>query len=150
RFNSIVPANYSITIRPSSGFKTYTQADIAVSASEVRDLGKIALSIGALSEHVEVTAAATPIQPASGENSQVTAPAQMSGIQPKGCDLFGLLVMVPGVATSQADTTSENSIGNVRINGGGTGLANFTVDGIADTDTANNNTLHFEPNMDSI
>ena len=30
------------------------------------------------------------------------------------------------------------------------GLANFTVDGISDTDTANNTTLHFEPNMDSI
>ncbi len=38
--------------------------------------------------------------------------------------------MLPGLTTAQQDTTSENSIGSVRINGGGGGLANFTVDGI--------------------
>ena len=74
----------------------------------------------------------------------------MTNITLKGHDLFGMLVVIPGVQTTQQDTTSENSIGSVHINGGIAGLANFTVDGIADTDTANNTTLHYEPNMDSI
>ncbi|MBZ5622991.1 MAG: carboxypeptidase-like regulatory domain-containing protein [Acidobacteriia bacterium] len=150
RFNSLVPARYNLTIKPAAGFKTYQQSDIDVTASEVRDLGRIPLSLGQLTEQVSVTAVATPIQTASGENSKLVDSAQMQGITLKGRDLFGMLVIMPGIATAQQDTTSENSIGSVRINGGIAGLANFTVDGISDTDTANNTTLHFEPNMDSI
>jgi len=150
RFNSLVPATYSLTITAAAGFKVYAESNIEVTASEVRDLGKIKLVLGTLTEEVSVIAAATPIQTASAENSKLVDPAQMSGITLKGRDLFGLLVMLPGVQTTQQDTTSENSIGSVRINGGIAGLANFTVDGITDTDTANNTTLHYEPNMDAI
>jgi hypothetical protein len=150
RFNSLVPATYNLTIKPASGFKTYSQSNIAVTANEVRDLGKIVLMLGALTENVSVVAEVTPVQTASAENSKLVDSAQMTGITLKGRDLFGLLAIMPGVATAQQDTTSENSIGSVRINGGIAGLANFTVDGIVDTDTANNTTLHYEPNMDSI
>jgi hypothetical protein len=150
RFNSLVPATYSLTVKPAAGFKTYTQTAIEVTANETRDLGKIPLALGALSEQVSVTAITTPIQTASSENSKLIDTGQMMDITLKGRDLFGMLVMLPGMATAQQDTTSENSIGSVRVNGGNTGLANFTVDGITDTDTANNTTLHFEPNMDSI
>ena len=150
RFNSLVPATYSLTVKPAAGFKTYTQTAIAVTANETRDLGKIPLALGALSEQVSVTAITTPIQTASSENSKLIDTGQMMDLTLKGRDLFGMLVMLPGMATAQQDTTSENSIGSVRINGGIAGDANFTVDGITDTDTANNTTLHFEPNMDSI
>jgi len=150
RFNSLVPATYNLTIKPASGFKSYSEANIDVTANEVRDLGKITLELGSITEQVSVTAETTPVQTASGENSKLVDSAQMNGITLKGRDLFGLLVMMPGMQTTQQDTTSENSIGSVRINGGIAGLANFTVDGIADTDTANNTTLHYEPNMDSI
>src|SRR5690349_11491666 len=39
RFNSLVPATYNLSIKPAAGFKTYTQANIEVTANEVRDLG---------------------------------------------------------------------------------------------------------------
>src|ERR1044071_543385 len=48
RFNSLVPATYSLNVKPSAGFKTYTQSDIDVTANEVRDLGRITLAIGAI------------------------------------------------------------------------------------------------------
>src|SRR5689334_15955956 len=41
RFNSLVPATYSLSIKPAAGFKTYTQSNIDVTANEVRDLGRI-------------------------------------------------------------------------------------------------------------
>lgn len=150
RFNSLEPATYNLVIHPGTGFKSYEQANIEVTASEVRDLGKISLTIGQITEQVLVTAEATTVQTASGENSKLVDRDQMTNITLKGRDLFGMLAVIPGVATTQQDTTSENSIGSVHINGGIAGLANFTVDGIADTDTANNTTLHYEPNMDSI
>jgi hypothetical protein len=150
-FNSLIPSTYTLTVRPSAGFKTYTQTNLVITANEERDLGRIPLALGALSEQVSVTAAATPVQTASSENSKLVDPTQMMDLTLKGRDLFGLFVMVPGMATTQADTTSENSIGSIQINGGIAGvLVNFTVDGITDLDTANNWTLHYEPNMDSI
>ncbi|HEV3199594.1 MAG TPA: carboxypeptidase-like regulatory domain-containing protein [Bryobacteraceae bacterium] len=158
RFNSLVPATYTLSIKPSSGFKTYTQSDIEVTATEVRDLGRIALSLGTITENVSVTAAATPIQTASGENSKLIDKDQFANLTVKGRDLFGLMVTVPGVylTTSsslplgQADTTSESTVGHVRINGAPFASANFTVDGITNLDTGSNGTSHFEPNMDSI
>src|SRR5215467_1279182 len=70
RFNSLVPATYNLTIRPSSGFKTYTQSNLEVTANEVRDLGRISLAIGAITESVTVAATATPVQTGSAENSK--------------------------------------------------------------------------------
>src|SRR5580765_7634500 len=43
RFNSLVPATYSLTVRASAGFKTYSASTIDITANEIRDLGKIAL-----------------------------------------------------------------------------------------------------------
>jgi hypothetical protein len=150
-FNSLVPATYTLTVKPAAGFKTYTQTAIAVTANEERELGRIPVALGALTEQVEVTAIATPVQTASSENSKLVDPSQMMDLTLRGRDLFGMLFTLPGVTTAEQDTTSENSIGSVRINGAQyAGLANFAVDGISDLDTANNTTLHYEPNMDAI
>ena len=150
RFNSLVPATYILTIKAAAGFRTYTQSDIAVTASEVRDLGKIAMALGTLTEQVSVTAATTPIQTASGENSKLIDKDQFANITLKGRDMFGIMVTLPGVNLTQRDTTSENTVGSVRINGAPYASANFTVDGVTNLDTGSNGTSHFEPNMDSI
>jgi hypothetical protein len=150
RFNSLVPAVYNLTIKPAAGFKTYTQANIEVTANEVRDLGRLALAIGALTENITVEAIATPVQTGSSENSKLIDQTQMNNITIRGRDMFGLMVMLPGVAVTQRETTSENSVGSVRINGAAYASANFTVDGITNLDTGSNATSHFEPNMDAI
>ena len=150
RFNSLAPATYDLTIAPSAGFKTYRQSKIDVTANEVRDLGKITLELGMVSEQVSVTSSTSAIQTASAENSKLIDRNQMENITLKGRDMFGMLVMVPGVTLSQANTTSENSVGSVRINGAAYASANFTVDGITNLDTGSNGTSHYEPNMDSI
>jgi hypothetical protein len=135
RFNSLVPAAYNLTIKPAAGFKTYTQANIEVTANEVRDLGRISLALGAITENVTVSAVATPVQTGSGENSKLIDQSQLNKITLKGRDLFGLMVTIPGVTVTQRDTTSENSVGSVRINGAAYATANFTVDGITNLDT---------------
>ena len=150
-FNSLAPAAYVLRVIPFPGFKAYTQRDIAVTADETRDLGRIRLELGRRTEDVSVTAVATPVQSASSENSKLIDSDQIMDLTLKGRDLFGLLVTLPGITTTQGDTTNENSIGSVRIDGAQyAGLVNFTVDGITDLDTANNTTLHYEPNMDAI
>jgi len=156
-FNSLDPARYNLTIRAAS-FKTYTQNDIDITANVLRDLGRLALAVGALTEEISVTAAATPIQTASSENSKLIDNAQLTNITLKGRDMFAILQTIPGVymgntylTTTSGDATSEtNGLGTLNINGTGGERANFTVDGVTDIDTGNNGQTDFEPPMDTI
>ena len=160
RFNSLEPAKYDLTIKPATGFKTYAQNSIDVTANEVRDLGRIALALGALTEEISVTAAATPIQTASSENSKLVDSSQMADLTYKGRDMFAALQTVPGVnfgdtyLTAGDATSMLNGLLNLSINGGsGTNYdakVNFQVDGISTLDTGSNSGATFEPTMDSI
>src|ERR1035441_9285020 len=105
-FNSLEPARYNLTAK-ATGFKAYAQTDIDITASAPRDLGRIALSLGALTEEVSVTAISTPVQTASSENSKLVDSSQIAGITMKGRDLFAILQTVPGI-----------SLGNLYLTGG--------------------------------
>ena len=157
--NSVYPATYDLTITPKSGFKTYSQKNIAVTPNERRDLGKINLVLGTLTEEVSVTAAATPVQTSSSENSKLIDSSQIANITVKGRDVFAMLQTIPGVSFgnnllsgTNADATSNGSgtFGALQINGGGTARTNFTVDGVVDVDNGNNAQVDFEPTMDTI
>ena len=152
-FNSLEPARYNVTIK-ATGFKTYETNNLDVTASAPLDLGKLTLSLGAITEEISVTAAATPVQTASSENSKLMDSDQIVDLTLKGRDLFASLVTVPGVYVGNVyltggDATSEgNGLGTLSINGGGEARVNFQVDGISDLDTGSNGTSHFEPTMD--
>ena len=147
--NSVEPATYDLMVQ-ATGFKSYAQNGIHLTANETRDLGRIRLEVGALTERIDVTAAATPVQTASSETSRLVEGTQMADLTLIGRDLFGIFVTMPGIGAVQQAATNETSLAALRINGGLAGDANFTVDGITDMDTANANTLHYEPNMDAI
>jgi hypothetical protein len=127
-FNSLEPARYSLSVR-ASGFKSFAQNDLNVEASAVHDLGKMPLAVGALSEEISVTAAATPVQTASSENSKLSGEA-MTDLSLKGRDAFAMLQTIPGVTMGNTymtggDAANENKgVGALQINGSG-GRANF-------------------------
>ena len=129
RFANLSAGSYSLSIR-ASGFKSRIEKDIALTSSETRDLGRVTLDIGNLSEVVAVTAEATPVQTASSEKGTTIDASQLSKVALKGRDVFGLMRLVPGVIdTANRDVTSPNGLGNISINGN-TSAKNFTVDGI--------------------
>ncbi len=150
RFMSIPASTYTVTIK-APGFRSYQQRDIHLASSELRELGRISLMIGATSDQISVTAEATPVQTASSERSSLVSGEQLLMIALRGRDLMALLNTIPGVvSTSTAETTSVSSIGGVNVSGGGTNRNNFTVDGVANLDTGSNSTSHYQPNMDAI
>ncbi|HEX3877709.1 MAG TPA: carboxypeptidase-like regulatory domain-containing protein, partial [Bryobacteraceae bacterium] len=150
RFTDVAPGNYTITVQ-ATGFKAFKEQNIAVSASETRDIGTLNLELGSMTESISVTAEATPIQLASSEKGQLIDANQLENVTLKGRDLFGYMKLVPGVidTTAARDVTSPNAIAGITINGN-TSAKNFTVDGITDMDTGSNGTLHYEPNLDAI
>jgi hypothetical protein len=129
RFNSIAPAVYSLSVKAGSGFQAAAITGIAVTASEIHDVGRIKLSMGAVTEEVSVTAVATPVQTTSSENSSLADQTQVNQIAVRGRDLFGILQTVPGVSLGNvylsqgAGETSGDStaLQTMQVNGGGTG-----------------------------
>ena len=154
RFTNLATGNYLISVK-AQGFKTYEQKSITLSSSSTRDLGRIELSIGALADTVEVTAEATPVQVSSSEKSSLVDGDQLNKLALKGRDLLVLLNTLPGVYVNVSgsynpETTSEDGIRQVSINGAPSGKANFLVDGIVDLDSGSYQTTHYLPNMDAV
>jgi hypothetical protein len=153
RFTNLATGNYMISVK-AQGFKTYEQKSISVSSSSTRDLGRIELAIGALADTVTVTAEVTPVQVSSSEKSSLVDGDQLNKLAIKGRDLLVLLNTLPGVYINvgayNAETTSEEGIRQVSINGAPTGKANFLVDGIVDLDSGSYQTTHYLPNMDAV
>ena len=132
RFADVAPGTCLIAVQ-ATGFKAFKEQNIVVSASETRDVGKLALELGSMTESISVTAEATPIQLASSEKAQLIDANQLKNVTLKGSDLFGYMKRAPGVidTTASRDVTSPNAIGGITINGN-TSAKNFTVDGITD------------------
>src|SRR5512140_94275 len=68
RILNLQPGTYSLRVQ-ANGFRALDIKEIALASSETRDLGKLVMQIGSVSEEVSVTAAATAVQTASSERS---------------------------------------------------------------------------------
>jgi hypothetical protein len=157
RFNSIEVGRYSLSVKAGSGFKTYGVPEIVLNASEVREMGHLKLSLGAVTENVEVSAAPTPVQTSSSENARLIDSTQMANLTIKGRDIFAIMALMPGVNPSNnylnynsGETSSNSAMGNVSINGGISGTTNFTVDGVTAMDPGQNGGPDYAPNMDAV
>ena len=104
-------------------------------------------------EDVQVTGEVSQINLASAEKAGTISMTQLQNVAVKGRDMFAYMITIPGVMDdiSQArETTSPDSLRGTFINGSRENSKNYAVDGITNLDTGSNNTLQFEPNMDSI
>ncbi len=146
RFNNVPPSTYTVTVK-ATGFKSYSQKDIRLASSDTRDLGRIVLELGTVTQEVSVTAQATPVQTASSEKSALVDVDQINRVALRGRDLFGMLQLIPGITGAAGGETTGTGLPGA-INGGGN--KNFTVDGVTDMDTGSNGSVHFEPNIDSV
>jgi hypothetical protein len=149
-FPNVSPGTYRLSIE-ASGFETYVQTGLALTAGEIRSLGTIKLTIGNVQQQVHVTAVATPLQLASGERSGLVSGTQLNEIALKGRDFFALMALQPGVVDTQVsrEATSILAPNGIYINGQRAEMKNVTVDGIMDLSTSNLG-VHYEPNMDSV
>src|SRR5215469_7686326 len=109
RFADVAPGTYTIAVQ-ASGFKAFKEQNIAVSASETRDIGKLGLELGNVTESISVTAEATPIQLASSEKAQLIDANQLENVTLKGRDLFGYMKLAPGLVTSRLAVSRSTAI----------------------------------------
>ena len=130
-FPSVLAGEYRLRIRK-QGFQQYERTGIDLVASEIRDLGGIALSIGESRTTITVVDTAVTLQTASGEKAGVVTGTQLDQLALKGRDFVSLVSLMPGIVDdgSQAlNTASRTAFGGVYVNGGRNDMKNFTVDG---------------------
>ncbi|MBI4476620.1 MAG: TonB-dependent receptor [Acidobacteria bacterium] len=151
RIPALNPGRYRLSVELAS-FKTVTVADINLLSSEIRDLGKLTLEIGAIAESVTVTSEVTPVQTASSSLQRTVTGEQLTMIQVKGRDIFGMMKILPGVVdtTFSRDFASWSSGRGLSINGGHSLNKNTTIDGVPVGEEGGDGTTHITPNIDAI
>src|SRR5688572_23904583 len=151
RLLSMPSGRYTIRVEI-EGFKQITIPDVAIYTGETRDLGKLALQVGVRSETVTVTGEVTPVQTTASNLSRTVTGDQLTAIQVKGRDIFGMMKILPGVidTTFSRDFAQWNSGRGLSINGGNSLNKNTTIDGVPVGEEGGDGTTHITPNIDAI
>ena len=151
RLLSMPSGRYTIRVEL-EGFKQITIPDVALYTGETRDLGKLALQVGVRSETITVTAEVTPVQTTASNLSRTVTGDQLTAIQVKGRDIFGMMKILPGIVdtTASRDFAQWNSGRGLSINGGNSLNKNTTIDGVPVGEEGGDGTTHITPNIDAI
>ena len=96
RVSALPPGRYSLEIAM-QGFSPLTVTDVPLAPAEVRSLDKIELKLGQLTESVVVEAATATVQTATSSRMGTVTAEQLTNIQMKGRDVWGMLAVIPGV-----------------------------------------------------
>jgi hypothetical protein len=148
-FTSVQPGSYTLEVEQ-SGFKTYRQTNINLTANERLPID-VRLEIGATADTVRVEDQGAAVQTASAERAGVVTADQLETLMLQGRDFMGLLKLLPGVVDTRVrDVAGSSNLAGLNIQGGRAGTNNLTLDGITNLDTGNNTGPYFAPSMDAL
>jgi hypothetical protein len=149
---NVVAGRYDVRVSV-TGFKTFEQRGVLVTATERVALPPITLEIGGVAEALTVQAdgGLVNVQTQSGERSATILREQIESTQLRGRDFLGLLQGMPGVVDSSVrNAPGWNSFLNVEINGLNQTFMNLQYDGITNKDTGFGAANYVAPSLDSI
>jgi hypothetical protein len=131
RFVSVKPGVYTVSAAV-SGFKKYTRPGVVVNVGDSVAL-TIVLEVGATTESVEVTGAASLLQTERGELGQVIGRRQIVDLPLNGRNPIALAALAPGVTPGQNFSDGPLNLANLNINGSRGGATEILQDGAPST-----------------
>ena len=151
RIANILAGPYSVSVQ-ATGFKVLNITGIDLGTSEARDLGKITLALGNVTESDQCDRRSCGGANGHQRSVRPGGLTQFNTVAIKGRDMMSYMKLLPGVIDT---TTGRDAAGGTPLGGltfsGNTGIIGFSVDGATDMDTGCSNCFtHFEPNIDSI
>lgn len=150
RLAGLAAGRYNVDVAL-DGFQPLKITDVSLAPAEIRSLEKLQLKLGTLSESVTVTADTAVVQTATSTRMATVTSEQLTNIQMKGRDLFGLLAVVPGVQDTNMsrDFSTWTSMSAITINGMPNTAKNVVVDGVSVIDELGSNAM-VNPNIDAV
>jgi hypothetical protein len=135
-----------------ANFRTLNVADVNLLSTETRDLGKLTLQVGGLTETVTITSEVTPVQVADSSRRSTLTQEDIAAIPTKGRDIFGMLGTLPGVQDTNLnrDFTQWRSAISITINGMPSQNKDVRVDGVNIVDEGGCGTAYVNLNMDAV
>ena len=151
RIAALPPGQYNVRVEV-TGFRPIAINNVALLSGELRDLGRLVLEVGTLEEAVTVSAEVTPVQVSTSARSSSVTSDQLTNIQMKGRDVYGLLAILPGVMDTNLnrDFTTWTSMRDVTINGAPVTSKNVMIDGISVVDEGGAGNAFVNPNIDAV
>jgi hypothetical protein len=148
----LAPGNYTVTVE-AQGFKKLNRPNVALNASDKLAL-ELTLEVGAVTESIEVNAAAVTLQTESVERGSAVTGAQIENINVDGRSPLDLAKLIPGVQFTTGATyavgNAANGANNFTANGTRPSQNQVTINGIGDVDTGNNGGMNVSVSNDSI
>jgi hypothetical protein len=154
---SLPAGRYTVSTSPSGFKKTVaTNVDLHIAENRVVNLD---VQVGQVSETVNVTSDALPVETRSGEISSLITEKQVTELPLNGRNYAQLALMAPGVSpVTQAGAggafgtagTGLDSHVDMSVNGNQSNANLWTVDGVNNMDVGSNATLLVFPSIDSI
>ena len=150
-FPALPPGEYSVKVE-STGFKTFSNEHLSLSANDRLSLGEIRLSIGSVSETVSVVAQAEAVQTTTADHSATLTPDQMSSMLARGRDVIGLLRILPGVRYGTDPVSLGGSYGTDTpdIGGAPNRTNTMTLDGLLSNDVGTPSVFSAPVSMDAV
>ena len=155
-FTNLVGGDYSIHIAV-TGFKSYDQKGINVSAQERVDLHEIRLQVGDVSSTIEVQGEVARVATDSSDRAILVNTTMIENTPMQGRDYLGILRALPGVqATDTNDKPAWNANGPSVNGASGAGMAGqmlITLDGIGSQNSgfsAGQTAAYMSPSIDAI
>jgi hypothetical protein len=156
RFPSLPPGRYKVSATK-QGFATTTQENITLAAEEIRTV-PLALKAGVVTEVVNITAEANPIQLSEAKIASDISAQELSQLPLPGRNIGNLVTQVPGVTgtgLASGNNTDNDIFGLVsgpQANGGGQrGDGNtFYVDNTLANSNPDPGVFNITPNPDSV
>lgn len=149
--NNLPVGNYKLSVE-STGFKRYEASNVRLDVNDRLNFA-IRLEIGALTEAVEVSAAAVQLQTETGEVSNLIGASQTQAMPLNGRVFSQLVDLVPGVVSESGRVgggTGLDSDTNVAINGSQTNSNLWLIDGQNNMDIGSNAGNVVTPPLDAL
>ena len=154
QFPFLIPGSYRVTVEQ-IGFKKAEQKDIVVAVNAQARVD-VVMSVGSVSETVEVTASAPLVQSTTAETGQVIEQRAVQELPLNGRNFAQLVYLAPGVTPGQAgenlsgaSTFNPRAASNYNPLGQRANANGWLLDGI-DNNEYTFNTVIVQPSLESV
>lgn len=149
---SAVPIGSYVVTAEAAGFQKLVRSGVTLNVGQTQRID-MQLTVGQVTEQVNVTGNVTQVQTESATVSGVITNKQIENLSLNGRNWVSLALLVPGAAPDNGlNTTDVGVAGNnsISFNGNRTQYANWEIDGGNNTDEGSAGTFNTYPSIDTI